>query len=79
MKYAKYVILAVVVFLAGYLFATNPSADKVKTHMVLDGWIPTKTSSQNLLVCRIVRVNGLTGEKAVYLGIANRVIRVSGR
>ncbi len=78
MKYIKYVVLVVIIFLAGYLFATNPSEDKIKTHMLTDGWLPTKTSSQNLLVCQVVRVTGLTGKKAVYLGIADHVVKISG-
>jgi len=70
---------AIVAVAAIFLALNNPSEKDMRAAITKDGWLPTSFERTNLLVCSWANVKGLTGAKATFVGVAGKVIQVSGK
>ncbi len=66
-----FLVILAVIFLG--LLVSNPSETDLRQKAAQDGWVPVGFERTNLGVMSIVKVNGFTGEKKTYIGIAGTI------
>jgi hypothetical protein len=65
-------LLALIV-IAILLAINNPSEADMRQKATKDGWVPVSFERTNLIIFSFVKIQGFTGEKKTYFGVAGQI------